>query len=878
MECRILLGLGLDGAAPGKMDGLGFARMGPRAFLDFLETHTGLYRPSFPSVERQAVFLGVLRGMKDGLGSFKVSFDIDPFATAKELLRWLDGLLLHGWDGSLPGKAPPRIVELHSLLEAARGIVPPSEAERVNDVRRALEAGARTPLSRLELCEPVEEHPLAWRRLLGLLPHEVRTYAPMAPPASDLGRLQAFLSGGKEEAWKGDGSLVFREASTAIAAARLLFSEAQKNEDDRIIIAGEGAALLDEMAMGQGAPHPAAGLGSSEKPGLQLLPLALNRHRDPLDLEGMLSFLCHPLSPLGRDGMRLAEAIAADGGVGGPNWLEAVERLEERLKEKGSKANAAETIGAWLPAKRCPPNGMDVEYLVETTERLSSYARARLYGRSDLPDPERFAFEDALAHCALFTRTLKRLGRWAGGLPDALVDDLLLECAASMGSMSGDGPQLGSIHCVSDPEEVVEPIERELWFLPDLPPAPVPWPWSSAEISTLNRRGLSLPSAAELGARASKAWIRALNLATREIVLVVPPDRDEQHPLALLIRSLWKNVPRESVENALLSSGRKNAVRLPYIHLPSLQRFWHIGADLSPSPGWRASYSQLETFIYRPAQWILEHKARIRPSTVLSLPDPVAQKGTLAHAIIQELIDEFGVGIVDLDEKKIDAWYGTVFKKFLETRGGPFLAAGSGHMRLRLEAEVRSSIIALVRQLSLAGITKVEAEKQLKGEIFGHPFSGLADIVFRDGKGRSCLIDMKYSRWNRGYWEKLGMGTDIQLSIYAELLRQVEERKSVPAAAYWLIPLEKMLACDRGRFPGADIVDCPYDREERLSMIEKSLKWRKALLAAGDVEVVCEGTDDSESAASPPDGALPVSEVYDGFDPYLSLYGWSEAE
>jgi hypothetical protein len=167
----------------------------------------------------------------------------------------------------------------------------------------------------------------------------------------------------------------------------------------------------------------------------------------------------------------------------------------------------------------------------------------------------------------------------------------------------------------------------------------------------------------------------------------------------------------------------------------------------------------------------------------------------------------------------------------------------------------------------------LETEKALSGNLAGWTFQGNADLALVDGQGRHGIIDMKYSRWITGYQQKLEEDRDIQLSIYAELYRQ--ETGFEAEAAYYLLPVEALVARDTAFFMADKPVEASSTSQQRLNRLEATLAWRLGQLATGQVELAWTATEDADDASTPPEDGLAMADAHDGFDPYCMLYGWS---
>src|SRR5690625_1054548 len=105
---RVFFGWGYDGARWSHADSLGDYTTGPTGLTSLLATRLGLTVPGEVSVQRIAVYRGVLARHVAAAGHstdrpwFADSFSKDPWATAREVLAWRDELVGAGWTGEEP--------------------------------------------------------------------------------------------------------------------------------------------------------------------------------------------------------------------------------------------------------------------------------------------------------------------------------------------------------------------------------------------------------------------------------------------------------------------------------------------------------------------------------------------------------------------------------------------------------------------------------------------------------------------------------------------------------------------------------------------------------------------------------------------------------
>ena len=94
---RITFGMSLDGAEwSGKPASLGEIKMGPQQFLDWLESRLGLSGIPVSAPERIDEYRRKIERVNPQW--CRVSFELDPWSTAQQLLARRDELVENGWD------------------------------------------------------------------------------------------------------------------------------------------------------------------------------------------------------------------------------------------------------------------------------------------------------------------------------------------------------------------------------------------------------------------------------------------------------------------------------------------------------------------------------------------------------------------------------------------------------------------------------------------------------------------------------------------------------------------------------------------------------------------------------------------------------------
>ncbi|NNM55509.1 MAG: hypothetical protein HKM05_12425 [Spirochaetales bacterium] len=782
VQRTVLVGLDIGLSYPSH-DSLLVSRMGPQAFLDFLEVHAGLQPAKLSPSERIASFMAVMRRNESVFPSFLASWKVAPLATAKELLGWIDTWYLHGWEGGeafTEGQDPPqRIAQISALEFLAREHLGASIGRRLLTVAAAIRSGIFIPLHHVELVDDIKDWPKAWQTVLSLLPCSQRTWKEFTLDDITSDRIQFFIC-----------------HSTLTAARQLAeFSDKNKSASYFAIIEKEGT-LFDEVNATSGRPEAGMRESAGVTPESQRLLQELAKYKEPGDLEF-------------------------------------------------SRARA-----------------------LEVTKRVIS--KRGSFGTE---------WTGAIAEASLFVRTLERLGPDYDSLPWALLVELLSLCRSSDQPHPLHRELLGSLPAVRSAGALIEAVDSLVWFMPQPANRADPWPWTTHEIETLNVNGCELMDLETLNSRPLRMMLRACSLVQGSLTVIVPSIREELSPLELSIaaRTAETRVEPCELEQAVMKGTITGLKEISARALPSVHRWWKLPLSLAPDPDWKTSFSQLSTFIDRPAQWLFEKKAGIQIGTLLSQQKESLRRGTCAHALVERLFAEKGDAALLLSKQEFKQWFEAVFPKTLEHCGYSYLEPGASREKIHYQNTLFESVLSLCQTLHDAGTSNIRLEYEVSGSFCHAELLGSIDLVFEKTDGSIGLIDMKYSFWPQGYIDKMVSDADMQLTLYSELYRQ--KNKILPEPAYWIFPSRKLITRNRSFFSTGHQVTSAHSHAQRLAMIEASVNWRKQELAQGNIEVVCQASDclvksGTALASVPPAAGLPKSETWDANDPYLGLYGW----
>ena len=857
-----LHGDGLDFGVAGTT--VGQATVGPRGLLRLLESDLGVAPAVAHPAEDAARYRECLAKCDDRTRFYHRSFKVDPVGTARTLLDWRQQWYLHGWDGAFPPQASARLADMAAVESIAANQVAPCAGQRLRRVLQLLNE-QRTQIRALQLLDHLDDLPPLWRRLaerLGGRP--LADPAPAAHPESDLGKLQALLTGKPQQSLRGDGSLVVvRALSRDLTAQAIAEVVRQQRNGSATIVASRDGIVLDNAFERVGLPRAGFQHYSPFRAASQVLKLALALLWEPLDPHRLLQFLIHPVGPLKwKVRTRLAEAVAAEPGIDGPAWQDALKALEEDQ----------DAVAFWTMPRRHPVReGAPAEVLRERAWRCAKWLRRQTHARQT--DESAAVYRAALAQAEAFARAVERR---VGGEPVAKieVDRLVDEATRSLPDDSTFAfAEAGHAPAVVHPGNVVAPVDDVLWW--DIAPLrlnlqPV---FSPAEQRELAAAGVRLPTPEQTIASAARAWQRPVLNCRRRLVLVVHDEGEGRHPLwariAYQLKSGWQEA---RLDDALLR-GKANAAEalrlalapLPLQALPGKRRWWKLPRSIPPREV--ESYSSLSKAYYHPHQWVLNYHAKLGGSRISGVSDDSMLYGNLAHRLFERFFKD-NQHWRAMDKGDVDRWLRRVIADLIEKEGAVLLEHGRGVDRQYVEITLEDTLHRLLAHLREASVQEVRSEHPVERDIPGGQLQGSVDLLLLAEDGTRAVLEAKWSR-EKFREDEIKHGRHLQLATYGFAL----SANDWPSSGYYIVTTGNVLAPSadffrRARSP-ADVAVVSAETVWRRSLVTRD--WRLKQLARGEIEVNAGAEPDADS--EPPAGGLDTLVDPDRFDDFKWLTG-----
>jgi hypothetical protein len=854
---HVIFGWKLDGpshpqTASGAPDAIGQPVVGPNGLLGLLESSLGLVGPATPAAIRIARYQGRLRLVDNGGRFYSRSFARDPWATAKQILAWRDDLFASGWKGQVIENGGSRL-ETMALLEVAEGqALGKSPGERLLAILDRLKTGSAVPVEKIEIVASEDRLPMIWRRLFNYLREGGITISEIAPTAPtgdcDLAAIQGALRGGQATKFDGDGSLIVLDAEdewqAADAVAAWLSSGDNRNT---VIVRGAGCPALDAACRRLGLPRPGWAETSPQRSALQVLPLAIEMLWGPLEPARVLEFLNLPRSPLPRFVSRnFARALRDEPGIGGERWTEA---WQESLKTSTERWRA---------------EGLGDAAIKKQTDKARDEWKFWL-------EPSRFRRSEGIP-VQLIQDVCRRISQWAGGIAQRDDDYLFLTAAAHSAALSESiaalgeplipAIQLGRIIDAVTAEGVTAPAANEEaapWSLVDVPGqvwgtadsivwwgftgdmgSPARQPWSDAEIAALKNVDAHVEPLEQIVLREAASWRQAILAARSRVILVMPRrlkgETATPHPLWHEIFAQLESL--HTVTKALIPAQTIATNETPHLgdraikrqaigplDLPAPQRRWVVpSSTIKRRP--IESITSIKTMIECPLAWALNYGAHVRPGVLNVLPDDANLIGILAHGVVERLFEQNKLW---LPEEAASA-ASDMFDSLALQSAAPLLRPGYTVEYERAKARVSDSIRLLVQMIADAGLRVRGVEEEVVVPFApGQDFGGYLDLVLEDEKGRSVILDLKWSSRDKYRREEVQEGRALQLAAYTWLEEQAG-RTSL-GAGYFMLRQQSLLFTESHPFsashhvPGSDLkqtwttLRAAYDR--RMEQLEQ---------------------------------------------------------
>jgi ATP-dependent helicase/nuclease subunit B len=882
-KIHIKVGVKADGPVPEQVtDALGRITVGPQGLLNLLETQLGIPSAEVSFTTRLIQYLACIDQSNQEDRFYHESYKADPFSVARTILQWRDQWYLAGWQGTFENDVPAKLADMAAIEQHALQSVEACTGQRIQSIIQLL-IDNPIAIATIELLDGLDHFPDHWQRLIhaiGVPIIEPVAITPQAAEDSDLFKLQRHLLEGSIEPLQleNDGSILILQADSALESAPVIARFSQKAlstfpDQTLAILAEVRGDLLDESLEAAGAPRLGFTALSPWRPVFQVLPLACELLWAPLNPTALFQFLSHSMGPIpARHRKNLAQTVAQMPGIGSAEWEAAIEASLEAETSEAARRRFEDNIRYWLESPRFDPHkGVDSNTVLERAIRVANW----LQGARDATDKPamKSLYYIALNQTLEFVQAVERLrihGR------ETLTRDNVLRLIEDV---RGTGAAVPDRSAEVHPNQPLtlrsehsgafnKPLDQIIWWDCQASDHVQRWPWSRTERAALAENGVLLQSEDEQLRWLGKAWLRPILCAKQQFTFVLHADVERHHPVWDLVVSLTSGLTITSVADTQ-ALGISHTQLEPRT-LPPRQRWWQLPEDTILPRREFESYSSLDTYINSPYQWLLRYAARIRPGSLTTVNDGNLLKGSLAHRIYEEYLNDH-CEISTIDPSLIEPWIDQHAPSLIEKEGALLLEPGRQAEYEGFIADLQYSLKVLIEHLQQARVVKVSMELQQEGNYTGGKLTGSIDLLATREDGQEAVVDIKWG--GKSYRrESLRDSSYLQLATYAQLRRG---GGAMPKLGYFIVSGAHMLSLDHDFFPQAECI-IPENQENWTQLwqrFEHTWRWRKEQFDKGQIEVTITGIEPSEDSQPGEDG-LDIPDCSDMYNDYKVVTGW----
>lgn len=850
---RIVLGRDFDGGSwPGPL-GTGDAAIsvswvGPLGFAGLLETALGLTGLYADDTDRAAEIAATISATP---GFWSRSAERDLLGSAARLLAWRDELWEAGFRGAPTGQ--PRLDALASVTHG----VSPGLPDRLEAIRAALDT--RDPgLESVELADPEDAFPVAWRRVLEAL-------RARGVSISDLSIGHGSPAGDLQESSHtpfhpiGDHTLqLLRPGSCADAAEHVAALLAALDPGTSVVVVGSDLQL--DRALGRfGVPMVGASTPSSQNPLLAVLPLVVElgwAHPDPQHALELLALRRNPIPAV--VAWRLVDALGQWPAVDSDRWRKNLEKALERIEDPADQSVAASRVARIFGA---------------SAQRGSFYPVAAILERASLVDEwlldlkpssrvEAIAVRAARRQVEELRHLVSRLGHDVGGEPQ--LRRLLSLATAAAGDTASTDAQAG-INSVSRPGAVVGPADQIVWwnFTQSSVRQHRPMFLSQAERAALETAGVQLTDPGAEARRSAARWRRPFEQTNGSLLLVCPrtsPNGDEEfaHPAWDEIVARIPSEARPGVAALEVVTPRSArsipTVTSPTKRLPSPVRNVRVPAGRIRLRE-KESPSSLGLLVGCNFAYSVQYAADISCGHAVQVQkvDSSLLRGNLAHEVLSRALTSPALRDLN-DDAATRLAVAELFDREAPRLAAVFYLPGADRSRDSIRDVIVKSAVRLFKEVRRRG-GEVLTETKYAKETFNTKVEGRVDLVLENPP---LVVDLKLggAKYRR---EELESGSAYQLAVYANLVGEPNRKKN-PAVAYFILAEQRWLTTD-----GTAIADVPVEHSpttfDTWKALDRAVAAEAAELATGLVTARGSGEDDSsgDDCGIAEDGRLHLS-------------------
>ena len=703
--------LGLNEENTHLMDSMTCDTMG---LIGMLELRLGIHVENHPAHYRAVKYF---KAMSEYMklhpdNALAASFKLSSLGTAEQALRWRDSLMLDKWQPDVNTSGSGRLDVLSGTEKFFDCVGMP---ERLKAVLHLINEEKDDFFNDLEVelpCELDSIHPAVTELMKALQNHGATLSERKQSESSDsnlsrISRLLQSKSNRKTPLDKNDRSFLIYRFPDENAANEYLALKGDELKADVWI--NNTNKSMDNWLRMMGKPTMGSCMAEAAPQLLQLFVLGIDMMKEPLNIQSLISWLYSPMQPLGTYfGGILAETVINEGGYRNEKCQEVVKDYisgDYSYHDKEEEENLSEEEIAKRNKKRekerqilvntyLPPFDYSKSDKIETTKlkvylnSLSSWARKRSHYLRDLPDNEGWCCQlESLAEmCETFVLLID--SSEVGEFIDTRQVESWISTLFKGESFMQYFAQKGSMELIDSPTKMAANSKRTVWMN-----------FAGGEPANLDCSFL-YPSEKERIKDNLTLWaedkelnyhqtlqLQPFYMTDEQLILVVTDytagEITPKHPVMVRLESQIDNLDDFIVAPNLLNEETENVRPVSNKNLKPQIDFDH--ADLLRWPV-HLSPTAISTLVEYPLDFMMERMLTIVSTGPSSIKDVKTTKGTVAHAVIENLFaprDGKPCSRADEIEKRINEEFDEQVRKQIESCGAILYLPEN-----RLEAEL----------------------------------------------------------------------------------------------------------------------------------------------------------------------------------------------
>lgn len=782
--------------------------VGDAGLLDLLELRLGLPGREASAIERILAYqsaLGAVR--KDAF--YEKAFENDPLATAKEILRWRDLLVMEGFDAATDYESP----RLKKLAEVEEHFREPGTPERWKEVR----AHAKGPLAGVNI---IVDHDIR------LLPKLIRES--LATIGVEKGIYDGL--GEKKMELNPDGKDITIRYFGTVAEAYGWAADNSKDYDGAVIC--PDPFRMNAVLRNRELPLLEASAGGDSSI-TQLFRLGLSLLERPLNINNLIEYLRSEFSPIpGKHRYALANTLLREGGRG--------EEWEKALAKCRDDKDVQVFLLTLLDDLDNVGDEKNPEWMI-SAQKVTDWCKALAEWSTAVITEDRKPYQlELVSLCDGMCRVIGNMHSSKIRVKEmmkALKTLYELTPVNNTKATAGSWDAVDSHRCFIDYPE-------KLWWIPCNGGLGTPYPYSF--MLKEERKSLGIHEMTDYIRYDFNRMEDLLGKAEEIVLFACDFDSTEalvEHPAVTVCKQAAPNAEKDMRRKSETGSGQA-PVNSIFKKLGTIE----TGVDLYPkeeNKDKKLSATSTETLIGFPFDFVMDKTLGFKDITSLRLSDVTPTLGTVAHLVFQRMLEDSGEKSVLEMKAMLETGFDKRVEDAAKAKGEILLLPENGTLLKNFKRTIRKSIGVLLDILQACNLKPLYSEEPLKETLDGFSdITGSVDFHAELPGDRIVVIDFKYSK-GKSYIEKLEEDKAIQLELYAEGLDK-KWNKTVVARAYYFFPINQLHTDDETGIFSDRVKGVVLHKKEKhdtplSERIRNSKDFRQEQLVAGTLEIE-EGT------------------------------------